>query len=322
MNFVGNVPKRGHLYPGTDTPNDCPIGFVKTCQTGNFEFMYFKDYEVIPGTSEKSVIIFKSFEEEFLSGIRQSDTEYRFHAAFLRIPKEFQYTAIEKIDNTTTGKTIFEKIPIDYYKGNIVFSGLALFNINSRDEDSACSNSYFNLTHHLKTDIDGPQTDHIDSYNSEEKRKENLKKFMEQFYPEIPESFRTNAPGTGCEIPSYVGKNKPLLFKFNQKHIVAKTSYMFLTIGTDNVVVFAEATDNMYINKYIDKLQDPVDEVEDSNGNKKKLIAGIKNMHPAVYGPYRFDENYGVHFLLSVKDGDDSRGGWDIGYWNLVEYFG
>jgi len=342
MNFVGNVPKRGHLYPGTDTGSDCPIGFLKTCQTGNLEFMYFKDYDIVSKPEkEKRVVQFKTFEQEFLSGNRKQETEYRFHPTFIRIPEELTYVAInEEFDPE-------KNLKLNYDNKNI-YTGLTLININNPEElDSPSTQAYFEFYKHYETFLPN-KSQHGNKLSEEEKRSF---KFTD-FYPfdattdkdnsidlgdidstiledqnigisvtdENKIDLDTNTPKFGCEIPIYVGKDKPLIFEFNQKKGIRNSSCMIMVLGTDNVVAFLEATKKEKINNYIKEIKKPVIRINTEHGIEEKIL-GVKNLQPIIYGPYRFYHSYGVHFLLSIKVNGHAEDGWDIDHWNLIEYY-
>lgn len=345
MNFVGNVPKRGHLSPGTPTPEDCPIGFIKTCQTGDFEFMYFKDYSI----TQENGIIFKTFEEEFLTETRSYDTEYKFHAAFIRIPNEFIYVAINEVFDTTTN--------LELRKDKNIYSGLTLININNPEElEAPCSQAYFEFYKHYETFT--PEKDNGPNHSRTAKKikKSSFLEFFDEFYPFPPKKAKTessddhkkidiNSPlgvmGNteegiskeekttlatnhrvfGCEIPIYIGKDKPVIFQFNQEKGDTNTSYMLMVLGTDNVIAFIEATKEEDIAEYINVMKDPIYITKSENGHKEKKILGIKNLSPITYGPYRFNHSYGVHYLLSRNVDGHAEGGWDYDKWDIIKYY-
>ena len=150
----------------------------------------------------------------------------------------------------------------------------------------------------------------------------------------------TKSPHGGCQHLAYIGEDKPILFKFKQipneeLRRLANESYMILSIGTENTISFLEANElNRDLEKFINYwpnlkkhgyIFNDVDyyitqsRIRDSKGEKK---LGIRNLHPIIYGVYRFKESFGVHFLLSQKDEDSNLpiNGWEVSHWNPEEY--
>lgn len=289
MAFKGNTIKEGHLYPGTPTSERNPIGFIKTCQTGHFEFMYFKDYVI----EEDGLIKFKTFEEEFRECGRNYDTKFRFYSAFLRIPEELVYMGINKKFSELVEPNNIEKIN--------KYRGLFLFNINAKnvDNESTCAKTYFDFDMHYETGLE----DAVSTFDPED------------YYPS--KGFAGN-PRNGCQAFGYIGPNKPIFFRFEENAL--QKSYLILTLGTDYSVTFAEIK-NEDKTRAKNKISDLLSDIKNSPVMKKtnghshqNLILGIKNLNPIIYNTNRFNKNYGLSILL------DADNGWKKGYWELIPY--
>ena len=89
---------------------------------------------------------------------KSAETEFRFNASFLRVPREFKYVIVAA-DPTRTkyidGKerSIYKKIT--FLENSTVYSGMVLLNIHSEKENTPCRDAYIPHNQHYLTSKKG-----------------------------------------------------------------------------------------------------------------------------------------------------------------------